>query len=688
MGSLVLPQGDGPQPSDPPATSPAGPGPARAAVGGPQLVPYPVRVAILAALYFAAGCLGLSLATMHANVSLIWPPTGLALAALLLFGYHLWPGLALGAFLVNAATPVPLATAAGIAAGNTLEALAGAYLLRRVVGFDNGLGRIRDVISLVALAAVTSTTVSATIGVLSLCLGAAAPWALFGNLWWQWWLGDAMGALVVAPVLLTWGTSRRLNWSLRRTGEACILVALLTAVGHVVFSGWLAPEIPGYPLAFAVFPFVIWAALRFDPRGAAVATLLVSFLATWGQARGLGPFHGETLTERLLLLQTFMSVVAVTGLVLAAAMVQRRRVEESLLQLAEISALRVSEARFRGLLESAPDAIVIVDTQGCIVLVNAEVERMFQYGREELMGRPVEILVPHRLQARHGAHRADYTANPRTRPMGMGLALYGRRKDGSEFPVDITLSPLETPEGLLITGVVRDVTERKKAEEEHIQLIREQAARAEAEAALREKEILLKEVHHRVKNNLQIISSLLNLQAGAVRDKRTVAALTDMRHRVQTMSLIHEHLYRSSGLARIDVAEYLRALAARLFEAYGAAPRGIGLVLSVDPVPLGLDAAVPCGLIAAELVANALKHAFPGDRSGEIRIEVQAQQGQYLILRVADNGVGLPPGLDVSGAGTLGLQLVDALCRQIGGTLDVDRRGGAAFTLRFPVPGP
>jgi signal transduction histidine kinase len=251
-------------------------------------------------------------------------------------GFRLWPGVALGAFLVNALTDVPLATAAGIAVGNTLEALSGAYLLHRLARFRNSLERLQDVLGLVVLAAVLSTTVSATIGVTSLCVGGAAPWGLYGSLWWQWWLGDAMGALVVTPVLLTWGTAPRFSWPPGRAAEAGALLLGVVAVSHVVFGGWFTPDLPNYPLAYAVFPFVIWAALRFGQQGAATATLTVSALAVSGTLRGVGVFGGETVTEGLLLLQAFMSVVAVTALVLGAAIAERRWAEE---------ALRVANAR-------------------------------------------------------------------------------------------------------------------------------------------------------------------------------------------------------------------------------------------------------------------------------------------------------------------------------------------------------
>jgi integral membrane sensor domain MASE1 len=288
-------------------------------------------VAVLAAVYFTAAALGLSLATMHANVSLVWPPTGIALAALLHFGYRLWPGVALGAFLVNASTDVSLATAAGIAAGNTLEALAGAWLLRRVLDFRVSFERVPDVLGFVACAAGLSTTVSATIGVASLGLSGSAPWTLYWTLWWQWWLGDAMGDLVVAPVLLTWRTPALslARWR-RQVAEAVALLVSLVAVGEVVFGGWLATETVASPLAYAVFPFVIWAALRFGQPGATMATLVASAIAIQNTVRAVGPFLGKTPTESLMLLQMFMGVIAVTALILAAAMTQRRRLEAAL----------------------------------------------------------------------------------------------------------------------------------------------------------------------------------------------------------------------------------------------------------------------------------------------------------------------------------------------------------------------
>jgi diguanylate cyclase (GGDEF)-like protein/PAS domain S-box-containing protein len=411
--------------------------------------------AVLALVYFVAAKLGLSLAPMHKSVTLVWPPTGIALAAALLFGYRVWPGIALGAFLANVSTGVGVTVAAAIATGNTLEALAGAYLLRHLARFRGSLERPQDVFGFVALGVGVSTSVAATIGAFSLCLGGVAPWSLYAALWGQWWLGDAMGALIVTPVLLTWSARREITWSLWRVGEAGALLVSLAAVSQLAFGGSSTAGAVGSPLAFAIFPFSIWAAMRFSQREAATATFLVAAIATWNTARAVGPFASKTPTESFLLLQIFMGVVAVTVLVLGAAIGGRRRVEKE---------LRKSEAGARAFLESAGEGILIVDRHGRIVRANVKIEQMFGYRRDELLEQNVEVLLPERFHDVHVGHRTEYTSAPRIRPMGLGLDLAGRRKDGSEFPVEISLSFVETDEGVRIIAFINDITRRKEAE--------------------------------------------------------------------------------------------------------------------------------------------------------------------------------------------------------------------------------
>jgi signal transduction histidine kinase/integral membrane sensor domain MASE1/ActR/RegA family two-component response regulator len=279
-------------------------------------------VVTVAAVYFLAAKFGLRMAFVAEQVSPVWPPTGIAIAALLLFGRRLWPGVMLGAFLANVTANEPVLVALGIATGNTLEAVTAAWLLR-LAGFSSSFGRLRDVLTFVVLAGVVSTAVSATIGVTSLCAGGVQPWAAYGSLWWVWWLGDASGALLVAPLILTWSGRSAGAWSARRTAEAAALVATSAGAALTVFGGGLDTPTSHHPLEYIVFPFVIWAALRFGTPGATLVTFVVSGIAVWGTVSGRGPFAGGSVHENLVLLQAFMGIVAATALLLAAAITER-----------------------------------------------------------------------------------------------------------------------------------------------------------------------------------------------------------------------------------------------------------------------------------------------------------------------------------------------------------------------------
>jgi PAS domain S-box-containing protein len=289
---------------------------------------YVLATLVIAVLYFAAARLGLSLASVHTNVSPVWPPTGIAIAAVLLLGYRVWPGILLGAFLANFGTPVPVATSVAIAIGNTFEALSAGFLLGSL-GFHNSLDRARDVFKFV-IAVLLCTMVSATLGTFSLCLGHAAKWADFAPLWMTWWLGDAVGGLVLAPLLLAWRTKPRLRLPKRRDVEAVALLLLLSLSAIATFGGPSPLSVHYYPLARLTVPLFLWAAFRLGQSGVTLASVVLSVFAVWGTANGLGPFISSTPNESLLLLQLFLGSNAVTFLFLVAVVQERRWIQETL----------------------------------------------------------------------------------------------------------------------------------------------------------------------------------------------------------------------------------------------------------------------------------------------------------------------------------------------------------------------
>lgn len=317
--------------------------------------------------------------------------------------------------------------------------------------------------------------------------------------------------------------------------------------------------------------------------------------------------------------------------------------------------------------EFAPDAIILVSGSGHIIKANAQAERMFGYRREELIGQLVEILIPQRLTARHVGYRSGYINAPHARPMGMGLELFGKRKDDTEFPVDIMLSPLEVEEHPLVLGVVRDATERKRIEEQ----------------AREAREMYIKEIHHRVKNNLQVISSLLFLQSTHATDPNILEILKESRSRVKSIALVHEKLYRTSEASRLDFAEYARDLVSELFRAYCVAQEGIHVTTVVKDVHLEVETATPCGLIINELVSNALKHAFVGKPSGELLVKLESHAPGEFVLTVSDDGIGFPAGFDWQASKSLGLRLVMDLTRQLDGTVEVEHDNGTTFRITF-----
>jgi PAS domain S-box-containing protein len=442
------------------------------------------RPLLLVGAYVLAGKLGLMLAFLHVSASPVWPPTGMALAGLLVFGIRFWPAIFVGAFLVNLTTAGSVWTSLGIATGNTLEGVVGAVLVNRFANGRNAFDNTRDTFKFFLLAGLFSTTVSATLGVGSLALGGHVPRDSFGAIWLTWWLGDLAGAIVVTPVLILWATSPRPWIASGRAREALLLLASLVLVGAVVFNG---PFPALYGLAFLCGPPLVWTAFRFGPRESATAIALLSGMAIWGTLQGLGPFVRESLNESLLLLQAYMVTMSAMAIPLAAVVTERQRAEAAL-------------GRVAAIVGFSDDAILSKTIEGIITHWNRGAERLYGYATEEAIGQSVSFIMPPELpdelskvlaQIRQG-QRVDHYETVRI------------RKDGRRIEVSVTVSPIQDRSGRVVgaASIARDITEQRELE----------AARREQDT-LRSVASLAAGVAHEINNALSILLGHLELLA-------------------------------------------------------------------------------------------------------------------------------------------------------------------------------
>ena len=278
--------------------------------------------------YIIAGKISLRLASVHPSATPVWPPTGIAIVTLLTVGRRFWPSIFVGAFIVNVTTAGSVGTSLGVAIGNTLEAFLAAFLVTRFANGRHVFEKTWDILRFAVYAAILSTAVAATVGVSSLTFAGFASWNQYGIIWRTWWLGDAAGALVFAPLLLLWSQDHRLNWSERQILEAAVLFfsALLTA--GIIFGPIFHAQIKNDPWTFLCFPFLVWAAFRFGTREAATMICLLCAVEVIGTAYGYGPFARESMNDSLLLLQSFIGLKALMILVFSAEVTERRRQEE------------------------------------------------------------------------------------------------------------------------------------------------------------------------------------------------------------------------------------------------------------------------------------------------------------------------------------------------------------------------
>lgn len=789
------------------------------------------EIVLLAVAYVVSARLGLTLAFANENVTAVWPPTGIAVAALVLRGRRLWPGIALGALVANWTHGLPVHLAAGIAVGNTAAPLVAHALLQRL-RVRPTLERVRDIVALIVAGGPLPMVISATVGTAVLLSGDELSVSALSRTWMVWWAGDAMGVVVFAPLILTMASIPRAQSPFfQQPLQALLLIAISVGAANVALR-------TDVNIRYIVLPFALWTAMRFEQHGAAVSAALLSMIAIWHTA---GPgAHAHPTDVELLFLQGLNATLAITLLSFAAVMKERRRAQEELRRaaadledrvrartadlaasedrlaraqrLAHIGsfqwdartdtnlwsdellriyglplgsdppgmedylafidphdrdrvrdgvtaaiasgeslgheyaivlrdgtrkwvhayvevicgpgdellglrgtcqdvterrraedALRSSEEKTRALLDSAPDAMVVADQDGKIILVNDAVTNLLGYARDELLGRPVETLLPFDLRADHAQHRRRYLEHPRRRPMGASQDLSARNRAGELVPVDVSLSPVATHEGVVVFASIRDATERRRSETTlKTALAREQEASEHLRTLDASKNAFLSAVSHELRTPLTSILGFTELLQDDGLDEPTKA---DLLSRVSANALRLERLL--GDLLDIDRLQRgileprrqrvnLRDLVDRALASMQL--RDHPLTIAVDHTAVLIDPA-QAERIVENLVSNAVKYTPP---RSPITLSATALAAGGVTFVVSDEGSGVSDeqkksifepfvrgGDDTFTQGTgIGLALVERFARLHGGRAWVEDKpgGGASFHVHLPGP--
>jgi PAS domain S-box-containing protein len=619
-----------------------------------------LECAAVAGLYFGAAKFGLKLSVAHGVITPVWPPAGIAIAALLLRGPQLWPAVAVGALVSNATSGVSLAVACAIAVGNTAEALVGWYLLRRV-GFNRALQRSRDVLGFTLLAGFAATAVAATNGVTTLRVAGSAAAAHYGSAWSLWWLGDAMGVLLVAPVILVWATHDRRLPRRERLLEGLALGAVLAAAGAVVFLAglWRYP----YP----IFPLLVLATMRFHQRGAATGGFIVAATAIAGAISGQTPL-GDSPTTAVQIVQGLIAFMAVSLLVLGATLGERDAAARQL----RYAATSLAEAQQLAHVGSwewhvATNRVTWSDELYRIYGVAPQSELSYESFLERVHPEDRELV---RTTVRRALE--DRTAFETTHRIA--------RDDGAERWVVGRGRVVVDDAGRLVrmVGTAQDVTERRAAE------------------VLREN--ILATVSHELRTPL---TSILGFSL-TLRDRE--AEIDDATKRELTEAVVSQSKRLERLLTDLLDVDRLRHGLVRAVRQ----PTDVGLLVTHVAAATGHPVAVAADSVIAEvdapkverivenLIANAIKHTAPGTR---ITAGVRAQ-GSDLLLNVDDSGDGIPDadkaeifelfvrrGAERAPGTGVGLALVAQFVRLHDGTVWVEDRegGGASFRVRLPA---
>jgi PAS domain S-box-containing protein len=654
--------------------------------------------AAVAIAYVVSAQVGFRAAFVAEQVTTVWAPTGIAIAALLIWGRRLWPAIWFAAFVVNARTDEPLWTAIVVAAGNTLEAVVAAGALQRLARFDFSFRRVTDVLPFLGIAVAGCPSVSATIGTATLCAAGVQSWQRFGSLWFDWWLGDALGALVVAPAILTIAAGPRL-----RQRDALKLTAFVSAsviITHLAFSPVLG--VGAHPLEYVVFPLVIAAAVIGGPAISAIVVLASAVMTIWNTVGGGVAARGAEVHRTLILLQTFTGVLASTAMLLSAAMAERKASE--LREIESANALRQREEMLRLAQRAGGVASFEWDFQNQLAHCSAEFFEMFGVPSRdgEMQGAEWATFVHPDDRERMATHLAR--ALQRTEPAATDYRII--RADGVERWLTYAGQIRETAAGARMLGTVADITDRKRMES----ALRE--AKEAAESANQLKDQFLATLSHELRTPLNAILGYARmLQTDSIAPEKRSRAIDIIERNAAAQNQLIEDLLDISRITRGQVR--LEAVPTSTETVLREAVEGVRPAADAKRITLDVVIDPAAGTISADparlqqvfwnLLTNAVKFTAPG---GRVTASVRRAGDHDVEVSVSDTGAGIAADFlpfvfepfrqadaKLSGGhGGLGLGL--AISRQLvelhGGTIRASSAGtgeGATFVVRLPRHG-
>jgi PAS domain S-box-containing protein len=640
----------------------------RAAVAGSLFV----QITAVFLVYFIAGKLGQATTNIRSsNLGPVWPASGIALAALLAYGYRVWPGIAAGAFLVAFSSSVPVLAAAGQSIGATAASLTGAFLLRKIPGFDPSLSRLSDALGLVVLGAFGSSILSASIGLFSLYATHVQAYSGLASAWLIYWLGDSTGVLLVTP--LVFALPSLFGIRSRDIAEFSALLTLLAVACFIIFGDLRLIPIRLHVLAFAVLPFVMWAAIDFGIGGASLSVFLIATMATLATAFGFGPFAGSSSFINAVLLDVLFAVLSVSGLALAAVIAERERAKSDREQLIREQTDVETRLRLAAIVESSNDAIFSRNLDGIILSWNAAAQRIFGFTEAEVIGQTAAILLPpelgdeeHRLLQRFKAgERIDRYRTSRV------------TKAGNTVNVSLTITPLSDSAGTLVgvAEIARDITEQDRAEKALSSVSRRLIHAQEQERAR-----IARELHDDVGQRLALLAiGLTELSEGShdLSDGTQTTNLQKQAMEIATDVQALAHELHSSKLELLGLATAMRGFCTEF-----ASQTRVEVDFSSRDVPdqLSSDISLCLFRVLQEALHNSAKH------SGVRHFEVQLwRAGDEIHLVVSDRGEGFDLEAAKTGRG-LGLISMDERLKLVDGDLTIETQPACGTRIHARAP--